>query len=80
MGVTLHPAEVWTDPVTVVEKIDADRYTFKEFLDLDISQIKCVVGFKFTDLDSPQVIRKCALGFAKSLEIYNRIKEIFTNI
>lgn len=78
MEVTLHPVEVWTDPVTVVEKIDADRYTFKESLDLDLGQITCVVGFKFTDPGNPQVIRKCALGFAKCLGIYNRIKEIFT--
>jgi|GEM_PF-4145150 len=78
MEVMLHPVEIWTDPITEVEKIDPDKYTFKEFLDLDLGRITCVVGFKFTDPKYSKVIRKCALGFAKCLGIHRRINEIFT--
>lgn len=77
MEVTLHPVETWTDPIKV-EKIDPDKYTFKEFLDLDLGRITCLVGFRFIDPGSLQVIRKCALGFAECLGIHRRINEIFT--
>jgi hypothetical protein len=76
MQVMLHPVDIWTDPIRV-EKIDPDKYTFKEFLDLDLGRITCVVGFKFTDPGYSKIIRKCALGFAKCLGIHRRINEIF---
>jgi hypothetical protein len=76
MQVMLHPVDIWTDPIRV-EKIDPDKYTFKEFLDLDLGRITCVVGFKFNDPGYSKIIRKCALGFAKCLGIHRRINEIF---